>query len=224
MRPSGSRGATRLASARTIAPLSMPSCVEEVLVLGGENRVDEERRDVGRIVDQDAVLGRGNAGDRLEILGDEHRLLGEVGAIAQARDGAGVDAQVVVDVLRVAGVDLLDDRLELDVGDHREDREDADQDEKAPHEPAEEPDDGPDERHRPHPTLLVPFSPMSQSPDASGSNRAADCRCWKKQTLYQTRHHAQSRVPARYCATLLWRNIDDSDALRHVGDARGRSV
>ena len=77
------------------------------------------------------------------VFADEHRLLGEIGWVLQPRDGAPVNAQVVVDLAGVVRVDELDDRFELDVSDDRQHHEDANRDEAAPHEPAHEPHEGP---------------------------------------------------------------------------------
>ena len=102
---------------------------EEVLVLGRENRVDEERRDLGWVVDEDAMFGRGNARDRLLILGNNHRLLGEVGRVMQSRDCILVDAQAGVDFLGIPRIDCLDQGFQANIAhdaqchEHAQDKE-----------------------------------------------------------------------------------------------------
>ena len=61
---------------------------EEILVLGRENRADEQRRNLSDAPDQDPALGRGDAGDGSLVLADEHGLLGEIGWVVQPLDRA----------------------------------------------------------------------------------------------------------------------------------------
>ena len=116
---------------------------EEILVLGREDRADEQRWDVGGAPDQNAAFGRGDAGDGPLVFADEHGLLGEIGRVLSRAMVRRVDAQVVVDLAGVVRVDELDDRLELDVSDDRQHDEHANRDETAPHQPAHEPHEGP---------------------------------------------------------------------------------
>ena len=138
----------RLASARTIAALSMPSCVKKFLSSEARMALTKSGGISATSLIRMRCSGEEMQATGLEILGDEHRLLGKVGAVVQPRDRVPVDAQVVVDLFGVVGIDRLDDRFESDVAEDEQRDDHADGDEEAPDDPAEEAQDRPRQRQQ----------------------------------------------------------------------------